>query len=295
MKMSPKKISIILTTYNRPSALALVLSALQVQENIEIPFEVLIADDGSTAETKLCLQHIVPTLKFPVRHVWQTDMGFRAARSRNRALAVARGDYIIFLDGDCIPFPDFLYHHVQLAEFKWFIAGNRILMNKALTLRVIDEKIPIWYWHARQWIKCYLKHEINRLLPLWRLPEGTLRKRFSNVWQGAKTCNLAVWRSDLIRVNGFDERFQGWGHEDADLAIRLIRSGVLRKEGRFAVPVMHLWHPDQDRSQEAQNRVRLQEILQNAEIKARCGVDQYLDTHTMDSDVLSNSSHDKLR
>jgi len=110
-----------------------------------------------------------------------------------------------------------------------------------------------------------------------------LRKRQPKRWQGAKTCNLAAWRTDLIKINGFDESFQGWGHEDADLVVRLIRSGVHRKQGRFAVPVLHLWHPEQDRSHEVDNRQRLQTILKTSHTLAKKGLNQYATSQALNS------------
>lgn len=255
-------ISVIVTTYNRPAALALVLRALAAQTQVN--FEVIIADDGSTAETSQVIKQLQPTLPYLLQHRWQEDNGFRAARVRNLAITVARGEYLIFLDGDCIPQPNFIARHSQLAEPGWFVAGNRILLSAKFTDRVIQQQLPLWSWHPKQWLLPYLRRDINRLLPLLRLPDGVLRKRHPSQWQGAKTCNLAAWYEDILNIDGFDERFQGWGHEDAALVVRLLRCGIRRKEGRFAVPVLHLWHPEADRSNEPENRRRLEEMLRSS-------------------------------
>jgi len=265
------KISVIVTTYNRPTALALVLQALAAQVSVGSgcqtdEFEAIVADDGSTPATAELITQLQPYLPYPVQHIWQEDHGFRAARARNRAVAAARGHYLIFLDGDCIPQTDFVARHYKLAEKGWFVAGNRILLSQKFTAQVLLEQSlrqgGIWTWHTIQWLLPYLRRDINRLLPLFRLPDSALRKRHQQKWQGAKTCNLALWREDILRINGFDEEFQGWGHEDAELVVRLLHNGVCRKEGRFAVPVFHLWHPEQDRSQEERNRQRLEQRLQ---------------------------------
>ncbi len=265
-------ISLIVTTYNRPQALALVLKALAVQTVQN--FEVIIADDGSKPETKQLLK----TLKhpYPLHHVWQQDQGFRAAMARNRAVAKASGEYLIFLDGDCIPRPNFVEQHWQLAEKNCFVVGNRILLNKTFSEQIIQQQRPIWQWQLKNWFISYFRKEINRLLPLLYLPFNLFRKLKHEKWQGAKTCNLAVWKKDFLKINGFNENFQGWGHEDADLVIRLLRSGIQRKEGRFALPVFHLWHPFCDRSQENKNQRRLKQILQSQRVFAPKGLSQYL-------------------
>ncbi len=252
--------SIIITTYNRPDALALVLKALAAQSCND--FEVIIADDGSSQPTFDLIQQLQLQLPYSIRHIWQADEGFRAAMARNRAAAAAQGDYFIFLDGDCVPTTDFIFRHQLLAEKNCFVAGNRILFSQKFTDQILPNT-PIWQWNIKQYLAAYLRGDINRILPLLRLPDHKWRKYKHKKWQGAKTCNLAVWRDDFFHVNGFDEEFQGWGHEDAEFVVRLLRHGVIRKEGRFAVPVLHLWHPEQDRQLEIVNRQRLQEVVSN--------------------------------
>ncbi len=270
-------VSIVLTTYNRPEALDMVLRGLAAQ--VRSNFEVVVADDGSGLDTARLLRDLAPMLPFRLRHVWQADQGFRAAAARNRALAVTEGDYVIFLDGDCIPPRDFVERHCRLAEKGWFVAGNRVLCGPAFTRRVLARRLPLWQWGTWHWLRAYRRGEINRLAPLLHLPGQGWRKRRARQWEGAKTCNLAAYRENLIGINGFDEAYQGWGHEDADLVTRLIRFGILRKDARFAAPVFHLWHPPQDRQREAENRRRLCEVLDNASrlpVAVR-GLNQYLD------------------
>lgn len=113
------------------------------------------------------------------------------------------------------------------------------------------------------------------------LPDGTFRKRIAKQWQGARSCNLGVWRGDYLAVNGFDERYFGWGREDSDLLIRLIRKEIYRKDIRFAVPVLHLWHPEYDRSRIYENNRRLEQILASDTIRATRGVDQYIKPPTV--------------
>lgn len=269
------RISVIITTYNRPDALAAVLEGYLAQSDRQ--FDLIIADDGSKEDTKEVVLTYGRRAAFPVTHVWQEDQGFRAAAIRNRALMRTGADYILFSDGDCIPFPDFVARHRQLAEKGWFVVGNRILLSETFTNRVLSDHVPVHAWSVWQWLQARLHGHANRWLPLLPLPvASSLRKWRNQRWEGAMTCNLSAWREDLLFVNGFDEIYSGWGLEDSDLVIRLIQSGLKRKSARFATPVLHLWHKENDRSSLAENRRRLEERLQSGEICARFGVRQHL-------------------
>ncbi len=268
------KASVIIATYNRPDTLVAVLEGFKVQSNRD--FEVVIADDGSREDTAELIGDLAEQMPFPVRHVWQEDRGFRLAAIRNRAILGSSGDYLIFLDGDCIPFPDFVATHLSLAEIGWFAAGNRILMTRLFTKRVLAEKLPVHSWGLLKWVHARMRGWINRLLPLLRLPDGMFRKRNAYRWEGAKTCNLGVWRKDLFRIDGFDERYEGWGQEDADLVVRLIRAKVKRKEARFAVPVLHLWHPDIECSGLSDNVSRLEDVLKSTNTDAQEGLRRHV-------------------
>jgi glycosyltransferase involved in cell wall biosynthesis len=268
------RIGLIVTTYNRPGALAAVLEGCLTQTDTN--FEVIVADDGSAQETAALIDGYATRAPFAMRHVWQEDHGFRAAAIRNRALAATAADYIIFIDGDCVPPPGFVASHRRLAEPGWFLSGNRLMLTQAFSEQVLRDKLPIHLWSMGDWLQARRRGQIERLLPLLRLPNlGWLRKRLPQRWQGAKTCNLSAWREDLLRVNGLDENYTGWGLEDSDLVIRLLRAGILNKSARFAAPVFHLWHRENDRSLLAENRQRLREALQATHIRADKGVDQY--------------------
>jgi glycosyltransferase involved in cell wall biosynthesis len=271
------RIAVIVTTYNRTDALAAVLEGCLVQSDAN--FEVIVADDGSTKDTADLIATYQARAPFSIRHVWQEDDGFRAAAIRNRALAATQADYIIFVDGDCVLPPDFVASHRRLAERGWFLSGNRLMLTQAFTGEVLRDKLPIHLWRTRDWLKARRRGQIERLLPLLRVPGlGWLRRLLPQRWQGAKTCNLSAWRDDLLRVNGLDESYTGWGLEDSDLVIRLQRAGIYNKSARFSVPVFHLWHRENDRSNLAENRRRLQEVLQATHIRAIQGVNQYLTT-----------------
>jgi glycosyltransferase involved in cell wall biosynthesis len=267
-------LSVVVTTYNRPDALWAVLASLAAQT--DTAFEVLVADDGSRQETAAAVAEVAANFPVPLVHLWQSDDGFRAAAARNLAVAASRGDYLVFVDGDCVLRPDFVARHRALAEPAWFVAGNRVLLSESFTKKVLQSPMIELHGDSRlSWLGRRFFGAINRWSPLCFVPGDGWRKRQPQRWQGARTCNLALWRSDFDTINGFDEAFQGWGHEDADLAIRLLHAGVQRKDGRFATAVLHLWHRENDRSNLVENERRLAEILAGDRRRAAVGIDTY--------------------
>ncbi len=262
-------ISVIVTTYNREDALAAVLRGLARQTDRK--FEVIIADDGSPPSTARVIAAWQSQFDRLV-HVWHEHKGFRAAEIRNRAVLESFGEVCIFLDGDCIPRPDFVAAHRRLAEPGWFVAGNRVLLSSELTKRILGAQIEPELWPLREWTARRLKGEINRLQPLLWLPLGPIRRFTGGAWKSIRSANLAVRHSDLMAVDGFDAAFSGWGREDSDIVVRLMSLGVRRKDGRFATAVLHLWHPESDRSRLPQNDRLLADAIAVERIRAKIGL-----------------------
>ena len=267
------KTAVIVATYNRPDALAAVLEGYAAQDTQD--FELLIADDGSRDDIRLLVEAYAKRASFPVQHVWQEDDGYRAAAARNRALARTAAEYVIYTDADCIPPTYFVSRHRMLAEPGWFLAGNRLLLSEGCTQEVLDQHLPIHDWSRAQWLTARLGRDVNRVLPLLHLPDGAWRRRGATRWQGVMTCNFSAWRADLARVNGFDESYSGWGLEDSDLVIRLLHAGVRHKSARFAIPVFHLWHRENDRGGLAENARRLAQLIASNRVRSDIGLDRY--------------------
>jgi glycosyltransferase involved in cell wall biosynthesis len=261
-------VCVIVATYNREDALDAVLRGLAAQS--DPGFDVIVADDGSGPATKQLVESWSSRLR--LRHVWHEDRGFRAGEIRNRAILATSAEICILLDGDCIPRRDFVAAHRRLAEPGWFVAGNRVLLSRELTERVLDQRLEPERWPLTAWMAARRRHEINRVLPLLPLRLGPLRRLGSRAWEGVRSANLAVRRADLIAVDGFDARFSGWGREDSDLVVRLIRSGIRRKDGRFATGVLHLWHAESDRSRLPENDRMLDEVVRGDGVKALVGL-----------------------
>lgn len=263
-------ISVIVTTYNREDALAAVLRSLARQTDKN--FEVVVADDGSRPATGDLVDDWKAEVGHRVEHVWHEDKGFRAGEIRNRAVLASRGDYVIFLDGDCIVRPDFIAQHRKLAEANAFVTGNRVLLSETLTERVLCEGLEPERWSFVQFLAERLRGGVNRLSALLHLPLGPLRRLRAKEWKGARSCNLAVWRRDLDTVDGFDADYAGWGKEDSDLIVRLLHAGVTRKDGNFATGVVHLWHKEADRSALGENERKLTQLLGGRDVRAKRGM-----------------------
>ena len=253
-------ISLVISTYNRPDALTAVVEACFVQSDQR--FEIIIADDGSGEATRAAVAALKQRSPVPLTHVWQADEGFRLAMSRNRGIASARGEYLIMLDGDCIPQRDFIARHRALAQAGHVVTGSRILVDEAGTARVLAGEVVLQDLTVSDMLRLRRTGAINKAAPLLlKLPDvGRTTRHFS--YRRIKGCNMAIWRSDLEQVNGFDESFKGWGHEDADLVVRLFNAGVMRKDGAFATEVFHLWHHEavRDHASSNQQLVRQRQI-----------------------------------
>lgn len=247
-------ISIIIATYNRPDALEAVLRACFAQTDTD--FEIIIADDGSAHNTRQTIARLKPQSPVPLCHVWQEDLGFRLARIRNLGTQASSGEYLIFLDGDCVPQRDFVARHRMLAEPGYLVCGSRILLSEQLTRAALGATPGLDLQRLGWWatLRYRLRGDLNKILQLWLSWPDLWRRQRHFSWRRIKGCNLGFWRSDLYRVNGFDESFLGWGHEDADVVVRLFNAGVLRKDGAFATEVLHLWHKEAVRDQASSNR-----------------------------------------
>ncbi|MDE2373787.1 MAG: FkbM family methyltransferase [Hyphomicrobiales bacterium] len=252
-------ISVIVSTYNREDALDAALRALAGQSDRN--FEIIVADDGSGPQTARVVERWALRVSFAIKHVRHEHSGFRGGEIRNRGILASAGKYCVFIDGDCLARTDFIARHRALAEPGWWVSGNRILLAPEFTRAALAAGTPVETWGLTALVREWLRGGVNRLLPALRLPLGPLRKLNPHSWKGAQTCNLAVARSDLDRIDGFDGSYVGWGLEDSDLVARLLHAGVRRKDGRFATGVLHLWHAHNDRSQLSVNQAKLAATL----------------------------------
>ncbi len=259
--------SLIVTTYNRPEALEPVLKSA-LRQSVP-PLEIVVADDGSGPRTKALVEKLAKRSEVPILHAWQEDKGFRAAMARNRAVAMSRGDYIVMIDGDMILHPRFVEDHLENAQKGCFIQGGRVLLGEKATREAI-ESLNISF--------SILSPSISNRKNAIRSPLlSTLFSRKSRELKGIKTCNFSLFREDLLKVNGFDNRFVGWGREDSEFAARLLNAGVLRKDLKFAAVAYHLYHPEAARDALPANDLILEETIERKRVRCEDGVDRFIE------------------
>ena len=275
--MSP---SVILLTYNWPQALSLALDALARQTIL--PQEVIVADDGSTQETRILIESRMASHPVPLRHVWHEDRGFRAGAARNRGIAASNGDYLILLDGDMVAHPKFIADHMAFAEPGCFLAGGRLRASALETTRLLqggtirfdpfmdgifDAPHDFRRYHAFRWL--------------------AMARRKACRPGRVMSCNMSFWRNDVLAANGFDERMEGYGSEDLELAARLRNAGLRQKQLKFAALAVHLEHtsraPADPDDISMPNNQLLRETMSRKLTRCELGIAQYLEEQSSQS------------
>jgi glycosyltransferase involved in cell wall biosynthesis len=258
--------SLIISTYNWPQALDLVLMSVARQRRP--PDEIIVADDGSGDETARLVASWSSRLNAPLVHLWQENQGYRLARSRNRAIAAARGEYIILVDGDMVLDEHFIVDHEHARERGCFVQGVRIPTDPHGAARMLRRGLT-----AVGPLSPGLRRRHKAVRSLW------LARHFSRSWvtmSRVKSCNQGYWRSDLIAVNGFEERMIGWGPEDKECAARLLHSGIRGKELRFAALAAHLHHASRAPAGVNPNDALFAATVASRRTRCEFGLDQHL-------------------
>ncbi|HTV86173.1 MAG TPA: glycosyltransferase family 2 protein [Dyella sp.] len=272
----PQKVSLIVITYNWPAALQQVLRSVAGQ--LRLPDEVIVADDGSTDDTRRLIASMAANFPVPLRHIWQEDLGFRAARCRNVGIAASRGDYIVLIDGDMVLHRSFIADHLMLAEPGYFLQGGRFKTSAQETARLLAGGRPVF----APWADADF-HVFDGIRRLYAFHAPALARWKARGKNGGRvmSCNTSFWRDDLLRVNGFDERMEGYGAEDRELAARLENAGLRRRQLKWCALAAHLEHAsraqiDVNDMSLPNNRLYRQTLTERI---TRCaqGIDQHLD------------------
>lgn len=253
------KADLIITTYNRPDALEAVL--VSVLSQTILPESVIIADDGSAIETKNLI--LAYSLQFPVPliHSWQEDLGFRAAESRNKALSKVKADYVIMIDGDKILDKHFIEDHLKFSQDGYFIQGGRVLLTSGRTSAVL--KTPSIYSSFTMFTSG-LEERLEKRLTSFRsiVLANFFVKDLLNK-NKVRSCNMSFFYKDIVRVNGFNNKFVGWGREDSEFVERLLNAGIKGKILKFAAIGYHLYHKEEPRSSLPENDKLLEFTIVN--------------------------------
>ena len=263
--MTSDKISLIVSTYDRPEALTKVFAGLRRQT--VLPGEIIVADDGSNDATRRLIAEWQRLLDLPVHHVWHEDLGFRKTTILNRATAAASGQYVVFLDGDCVPHERFIDDHAALAEPGFWVQGRRCFIKENWAAAFEPGKTGAWWW--------LLTGRLTGGFKAFRFPR--LIERRNTTRRGIIGCNMGFWRDDLLAVNGLDEEYTGWGiGEDSDLGVRLYHLGRPRKLVYGRAVVYHLNHPPLGREHLPVSLARFRHTLQSGVVRCERGLDQHL-------------------
>jgi glycosyltransferase involved in cell wall biosynthesis len=256
------KLTLIITTFNWPEALSIVLKSV-AQQTI-FPDEIIIADDGSDERTRNLIISLNKNLNLNIIHSWQEDKGFRASMSRNKAIQKSSGDYIVLIDGDSILHPNFIRDHIEIAELRFFVQGSRVLISEEQTkTTLVQNKVDFSFFSLGLQNRKNAVH--SKILSF-------IFSNKKNYLHGIKTCNMAFFRKDCLNINGFNNDFEGWGREDSEFAIRLINSGISRKNVRFSAIQFHLWHNENSRSLLQRNNKMLDDAIKNCTHWCRNGI-----------------------
>jgi glycosyltransferase involved in cell wall biosynthesis len=265
---TPSRASVVITTYNWPQALDVALHALARQRTL--PFEVVVADDGSREDTRTLIEGVARDYPVPLRHSWIEDRGFRVALARNRAIAATGGDYVLLLDGDMVAHPMFVADHLAAAESGSFVQGMRVLTDADGRDRLLSHEVEALGFFDRGLTR---RRHTLRIPPLAALSLRTTRGQSSGA---IKTCNQGWWRDDLVTLNGFDERYEGWGREDKDLAVRAFHAGLQRRSLRFAGLATHLYHQERHDEGASPNDALLAEAKASGRVRSPLGLDRHI-------------------
>ena len=263
MTISPK-LTLVIAVYNKPDELRLVLAGCARQSFTE--FEVIVADDGSGPEVKAVVEDAQRSYSFPITHLWHEDRGWRKNTMFNNGIRAARGEQIVFIDGDCIPARDFMLDHWSEREPNKVLLGRRVetseRWSKALTLEKIQSgEFERYGWN--EWSDG-LTGKSLRVEDGIRMPSRHLRLLLLRNVHGMLGSNFSASKKDLEAVNGFDELYDGPGcGEDSDIQYRLSLIGVRGKSLRNLAIQFHIYHPPTKTSQASWERFQRVKMLRN--------------------------------
>ncbi|KAA6225876.1 glycosyltransferase [Campylobacter sp. LR196d] len=261
-ELSIPKTSLIITTYNQKERLNLVLNS--VKNLTPSPNEVIIADDGSKEDTKELINKFMLDFSCPLKHVWQEDKGFRAAKSRNLAIKAAKNEYIILIDGDMILEKKFIKDHLAFAQKGVLLQGSRIILNENESDKILKTNdFTLAFKHKD------IKALRSKILAFFMYKFSKTKANFfdkKEIVRGSKTCNMSFFKADFNAIDGFNENFEGWGREDSEFVARFLFNGGFFHRLKFYAIAYHIYHLENDKNMLDKNHQLYLDTIKNRKI-----------------------------
>jgi len=235
--------TIIIAFYRNIQFLRLVLAGFARQSMKD--FEIVIADDGSPAKEISEVQSVMDCSRHRIRHIWQEDRGFRKNRILNQAILLADAEYLVFIDGDCVPHSEFVREHYENRQPKVCLAGRRVDLSEMITAKLTEENIREGYLekHLAELLFDSLLLKSRNVEKGIYIKPGFLRRIINKKKRGLVGCNFSLHKNDLLSINGFDERYEEPGiGEDYDIQLRLGKNNIALKSVSNVAIQYHLYH-----------------------------------------------------
>jgi len=274
----PHPVSLIISFYNKIDLLKFIFAALERQTYRT--FEVVVADDGSKPEIVQAIHELQNNYFFSIKHVWHEDNGWQKNKILNKAVVAAEGEYLVFIDGDCIPHPYFMQEHMENRAVNQVISGRRVMLTQYVSSQLTVEKIKNGYLDSAAAFPLLIESVFNKkevhIENMFRVRNKIIRRLFvKDKIKGFWGCNFSAWKNDILKVNGFDERFvyPGTG-EDGDIEDRLRRIGVLPISKKHLVTQYHFYHVQFNTMHEP-NRLLREENNKNMVIATPYGINKF--------------------
>lgn len=264
--MSRPSCSLVTPTYNWPEALELLL--LSVKNQTVFPDEVIVADDGSKEETRELIDRMRVDFPVPLIHIWHDDVKNRKPRIMNKAIAAAKSDYMVEIDGDIIMHPKFIEDHLAYAKKGFYLFGSRASIQKSLLPDLFSQKITKFSFFSKG---------ITKRMRTFHMPlMMNFIKPVADRSKKLRGCNMSFWKDDFIKINGFNEGLIGWGIDDSEMIQRLHNIGIQGLRLKNVGIAFHIYHPEQSKSHIAANLEIERQTTQNKIQFIEKGVNQFL-------------------
>ena len=264
--MSQPNCTLVASTYNWPEALELLL--LSVLNQSVLPNEVIIADDGSGEDTKNLIENFKKTFPVPLVHIWQEDLKNRKSRIMNKAIAAAKYDYIVEIDGDIILNKHFIEDHLAYAQKGHYLFGSRVNIQEKLLPELFSKKNIDFNFFSKGIKKRSRTIRIPFLMNFAKSVDKCSKK--------LRGCNMSFWKEDFIKINGYNESIVGWGMEDSEMIQRLHNIAIKGKRLKYTGIVYHIYHKEQSRNNVPVNSEIENQTIKNKLTSVEKGVDQFL-------------------